>query len=110
MFDPQPVTWLPGYVLDGANHLIKLTTNDAAGDKTLPLLTDALANATTGDIRAVLYAIEEAKYQAWLAQSADLPNKMSLSKSISFVNGAIVYSYTSKFTLSPVGGLLVAAE
>ncbi len=109
-FDPKPSTWLgAGYTV--ASHIVGLQTNDASSNKTLPQLTDALANATTGDIRAVAFAIAEALYQAWLSQAGSQPAKMTITRSAATgQNGTIIYTYTLKFVLSPTGNYTVPAE
>lgn len=102
-FDPAPSTWLgAGYTL--ASHVAGFNTNDASSNKLLTQLTDAQANATTGDIRTVAMALSEALFQAWLAQSTpDRPAKMTLAKSTTGgSDGTSIYTYTFRFYVDPV--------
>lgn len=80
-----------------------MNTNDASSNKTLPQLSDASADPTTGDIREVAFAIAEALYQAALAQSANLPNRMTITRSVvsnTGVAGSLKNIYTFTFQLS----------
>lgn len=77
-FDQKPSTWLgAGYSLT-ANE-IKLRTATAGSNVAIPEVTDAEANATTGDIRKVSFGLVEMLYQAWLTQAqADRPQRMNI--------------------------------
>jgi hypothetical protein len=110
-FDPAPSTWLgAGYDSDSGAHTITFNTDDAASNKTLPLLTDALGDPTTGDIRSVAIALVEALYQAWLAQSGSQPTKMTISRGVSTgSSGTVSYSYSLRFT-TDVGAITMSAE
>lgn len=100
-YDAKPSTWLgAGYSL--ASNAITMNTNDAGSNKTLTELTDAEANATTGDVRKLFYALVEKMYAAYMAQaSADRPTKMAIvrSTSINDTAGSGVRSYTFTFYL-----------
>lgn len=94
-FNPAPQTWLGlGYTLAASN--VKLTTATAGGNIALPQLTDTEANATTGDIREVVFAIMEALSAAWTAQApADRPVEMTIQKTASnVVAGKVTYNYS----------------
>jgi len=110
-FNPAPSSWLgAGYSL-GTNQA-KFKTATAGADIALPELTDAEANATTGDIRQVAYALAEALWQAWLAQeAADRPSKMGIAKNsvVNNADGTISHTYTLTFT-NAITGQDVAAE
>ncbi len=108
-FTKVPSTWLgAGYSL--ASHVIGLKTSDGS-PQTLPQLTDALADPTTGDIRSIAFALAEALYQAWLSQAGSQPAKMTITRSAATgQNGTILYTYTLKFVLSPIGNYTVPAE
>jgi hypothetical protein len=110
MPDLKPSTWLgAGYSQTG--NTIVLNTSDAASNKTLPQLTNALANATTGDIRSVAFALSEALFQAWVAQSANQPGKMTLRRIAQTDAGnTIRYSYVFDFVITPGVPSLVASE
>lgn len=82
MFRPSPALWLgPGYSL--ASRRIRLTTQTAGADVLLTKLTDAEANASSGDIRMVMRAICYAFWEAWAAQQErNLPKRMILEKTV----------------------------
>lgn len=103
-FTKAPSTWFgAGYSLASSN--IKLTTVTAGSNIALPQLTDTDANATTGDIRVVAFAIVEALYQAWVAQAGNQPTKMGISRSASNkTTGKITYKYDFQFEVSPPSG------
>ncbi len=104
-FDPAPQTWLGlGYTLASSN--VKLTTATAGGNVALPELTDTEANATTGDIRKVAFAISEALYAAWVEQgTADQPLEMTLQKQVNPLNGGaqLQLIFTSTFVVDVTG-------
>jgi len=99
-----------GAVLDitddgGTDHLIK-----SMG--TLDELTDAEANATTGDWRKVLFAIMEMIYSKWSGlATADRPSKVVVtrSSSVNNITSEITRTYTVRVTLSP-GTIDVSSE
>jgi hypothetical protein len=56
MANPIPSSYFPGVALT-ANNELEFSTAGSAGTKSFPLLTDAEANPSTGDIREMAYAI-----------------------------------------------------
>jgi len=79
-FDPKPSTWLANWSEDGTNITVPIAT--------FLEMTAAEADATTGDIRKVLFAVCEALHAKWLATpAADRPVRMTISKN-STVNSA----------------------
>jgi predicted 3-demethylubiquinone-9 3-methyltransferase (glyoxalase superfamily) len=96
-FDAKPSTWLgAGYSV--ASNAITMNTNDAAENKTLTELTDAEAHATTGDIRKVIFALQEKLFAAYNATAtADRPTKMTIQKSTSVntATGVVTNVYTT---------------
>lgn len=82
-FDKTPSTWLgPGYTL--VSHVAGFTTATAGSNIALPQLSDTEANATTGDIREIAFALMEALYTAWVAQgAAGRPVEMTIAKNVS---------------------------
>jgi len=99
--DLTPTTWLgAGYSLDGTNHLIKLNENDAASNKLLKQLTDALANASTGDIRSVFFSLCEMMYQAYKTQAAasNRATQMTISRTLAGTENE-QFTYTCQFNL-----------
>ena len=101
-FDKKPSTWLgAGYASSSGSHTVTFNTNDAASNKTLTQLTDANADPDTGDIRIVGFALLQALYAAALAQSANLPTKMTITRSVQAQTGGnIKYSYNMSFVVS----------
>lgn len=115
-FTPVPSTWLgSGYTLSGSGA--SATINFGINGNTNPTFTEitaAEANATTGDIRKILYGIVEGiyvKYQAVAAVPANLPNRLTVSKtsSVNSTTGLITSNYFIQFVLE-ASGLDVTAE
>lgn len=103
-FDPLPPTWIPGWSEDGTNIIIPLAS--------LPEITAAEADATTGDIRKSLYALCEHLRDTWdTMASADRPSKMVISATatINPTTNEITKRYTFAFT-AEASGIDVAAE
>lgn len=110
--DVKPSTYFgAGYSLSG--NTIVLNTNDAASDKLLSKLSNAKANATTGDARQVALAIVEALYAAYVAQrdNNNKPKQMSVQTSASRdSSGNFNFAYTFNFTFTESGTWTVVAE
>jgi len=104
--DLKPSTWLgAGYAVDDTNKLITFNTNDASTNKLLEQLTNAQANATTGDIRDVVFAFCEALNVAWQAQSANRTAKMVIKQqTIAQTDGTQKRIYTFTFVVTPPTG------
>lgn len=101
-FDDAPSGWLGAGYTASANA-IHLQTNDAGSNKTLPMLTDAEAHATTGDIRKIYLAVCEAIYQSYNDKAvADRPAMMSLYRSdaVNSETGIITRTYNFQFKLA----------
>jgi hypothetical protein len=119
--DLKPVTYFgPGYGNSGgaaAGPITFGTANKAnVADRTLPNLTDAEANASTGDVRKLYWAIIEDLYQELnavnsAAPSADRFTKMSFTRFASqdTSNGIYEFSYNFSFNLTS-GAFEVANE
>lgn len=107
----NPGEWFgAGYSL--ASNAITMNTNDAAANKTLTELTDAEANATTGDSRKVIYALAEAFYAKYNSlATADRPTQMQIYRSTSSndITGETTRTYTLVFKVTPTD-VDVAAE
>lgn len=91
-FDPKPPTWLPGWSEDGTNITLPIAS--------LPELTAAEADADTGDIRKVMYALMSKMQAVWDAlPSADRPTRMTLyhTASVDPTSGIITHSFTATF-------------
>jgi hypothetical protein len=91
-FDKAPGTWLTNWAEDGTDIIVPIAT--------FPEMTAAEADAATGDIRKVLYAVCEALHQKWTATATtDRPTKWSVRKS-SYVNpitGQTTHTYSHTF-------------
>jgi len=107
-FTKAPSGWLgAGYTLSGSGTTAAINFGISGNtNPTLPEITAAEANASTGDIRMVYYGIVEQLYQSYLAKaSADQPNRMTLSKSssVNSTTGLITTTYSIQFVLAATG-------
>jgi len=113
-FSATPSGWLgAGYTLSGSGTTAAINFGISGNtNATLPEITTAEANATTGDIRKIYYGIVEQLYQSYLAKAtADRPNRLAFSKSsnVDSTTGLITTSYTIQFVLA-ASGLDVTTE
>ena len=110
-FDPAPSTWFPaGYSNDSGAHTISFNTAEGATPPILTQLTDALADPTTGDIRSIMMGACEGFFQAYLAQGADIPTRMTITRNTSTgPSNTTVFNYTFKFTVDATE-IVVASE
>ena len=75
-FDPTPTTWLASWSEDGTTISVPIAT--------FPELTAVEADAATGDIRKIAWALMEKLYATYNATAiADRPTKWTMSKSSS---------------------------
>jgi len=91
-FDETPTTWIPDWSEDGTTISIPLAT--------FAELTAAEADATTGDIRKILYALCEKFYDSWNnTVTADRPTRMTIYKSSSpnVSTGITTHTYQFRF-------------
>ena len=115
-FSATPSGWLgAGYTVSGSGTTAAInfgiSGNTAVGEA-LPEITSSEANATTGDIRKIYYGLAEKMYQSYINKAtADLPNRMTFSKSsnVNSTTGLITTNYTFQFVLAATG-LDVTAE
>jgi hypothetical protein len=94
-FDPKPSTWLPSWSENGTDITLPIAS--------IPELTAAEADATTGDIRKVVFALLTKLYAVWSAlDSADRPTKMQLQKrsNINTDTGIITHTFSATFECS----------
>ena len=107
-FTKAPSGWLgAGYSVSGSGTTAAINFGISGNtNETLPEITTAEANASTGDIRMIYYGIVEKLFQAYLAKAtADRPNRLSLSKSsnVDSTTGLITTNYTIQFVLAATG-------
>ena len=75
-FTATPTAWIANWSEDGTDITVPLAT--------FTELTAAEADASTGDIRDIVWALMEHLYDAWNdTASADRPTKWTASKSVS---------------------------
>lgn len=107
-FAKAPSGWLgAGYSVSGSGTTAAINFGISGNtNPTLPEITAAEANASTGDIRMIYYGIVEQLYQSYLAKAtADRPNRMAISKSsnVDATTGLITTNYTIQFVLAATG-------
>ena len=110
-FDSKPSTWLgAGYALTSSQIILNTATH--AAPVCLDELTDPEANATTGDIRKLFYALCEKMWQSYNSTAtADKPSKMRFYRSTSSNDAAGTESRSYSFTFDIEStGTEVAAE
>lgn len=109
-FNPIPSNWLgAGYTL--TTNVAGFNTNDATSNKLLTKLTTAEANASSGDIREIIFSMIESFYQAWISKAeADRPTKLNITRNGNALpNGNINYTYTFQLEVATTS-LNVASE
>jgi hypothetical protein len=80
-YNGAPSNWMTGYSL--ASSQARFNTDSAGSDQLLTKLTDAQANATTGDVRDVFRSLCYMMSEAWTDQtSANRPVKMTIRKQV----------------------------
>ena len=98
-FDKTPTVWMPNWSEDATNIIVPIAT--------FPEMTAAEADAATGDIRKILYALLEKLYAVWAALAvADRPSRMTMSRSTSVndTTGEITRQYVITLVTAPVAG------
>ena len=113
-FNPSPSGWLgAGYTLSGSGTTAAINFGISGNtNATLPEITTAEANSSTGDVRKIYYGIVEQLYQSFLAKAvADRPNRMTITKNagVDATTGLITTNYTFQFVLA-ASGLDVTSE
>jgi hypothetical protein len=91
-FVKTPTTWLPNWSENGTDITLPIAS--------LPELTAAEADAATGDIRKIFFAIMRKLFSVWTATAiADRPTKMTMQKasSIDPSTNILTETYTIKF-------------
>ncbi|MEQ1862910.1 MAG: hypothetical protein ABMA13_23560 [Chthoniobacteraceae bacterium] len=104
-FNPAPSNWIPNWSEDGTDITVPIAS--------FPELTAGEADAATGDIRKLAYAIAEKLYMKFVSEAAgdDAPAQMQITKgqSLNPSTGKITVTYAFTFVLTPAG-LDVSAE
>lgn len=103
-FAATPNAWLENWSEDGTEITVPIAT--------FPELTAGEADATTGDIRKIVYALMEKLYNEFNERAAaDRPVKMTINKSSSYnqATGRLTVSYGVNLELA-LSGAEVAAE
>jgi len=104
--DLAPSEWIASWSEDATNVSFPIAS--------VPELTAAEADGTTGNISKVMFALMEKIYQEYIAlPTADRPTKMVVTRSTSTndLTGVITRTYAVAFyTAVSVGGLEVQAE
>lgn len=110
-FDQKPSTWFgAGYSV--TSHVIGFKSSDGS-PVTVPNLPDADADPTTGDVRKVMFNMDEMEYQAWVTQVAagGQPLKMTIIRSsIENSDGTFTRTYTKQYIVASSGAPDVVAE
>lgn len=97
-FDPAPTELFAGMSEDGTDLTIPIAS--------IPELTAAEADAVTGDLRKLIYALSERMFQYYNAlPTADRPTKITVAKSIqsSPTTGTQTISYVIRCVTASTG-------
>ena len=90
-FNPLPQPWFAGLTDDATTLSIPIAS--------IPELTAAEIDATTGDIRKFLYALSEQAWTVWnTLATADKPGKMTIYKSTSTNAATAITTHTYTLT------------
>lgn len=86
-FNTSPTNSIPGYTSDGTNMVIPIAA--------LSYLSAGQCNASTGDIRQIVFAIQETIYQKWIAiPGTNRSERVSVSRASTVYTNRIAYTYT----------------
>jgi hypothetical protein len=109
-FNKSPQDWIDGIVSIEDDHVTPESL--VIPLSSIPELTSAEVNDTTGDIRRLLFAVVDSFYQAWNAKpNADRPVRMTVSRqtTVNDALGTTTRNYTFSFAIS-TGSIEVAPE
>jgi hypothetical protein len=104
-FSQVPTNWITSYASDDTTLTIPRAS--------LPELSAAEANTTTGDIRDIVFAFVERIYQVYITSAAaDRPAKMTLIRSTQTneTTGKVTRQYTINFTMDEAAGSLTTSD
>jgi hypothetical protein len=100
-YNKAPTNWLgAGYTLD--SNKVQFNTSSAPSNPLVLELTNAQANASSGDVAQVFYGLCSMMNKAWTAKAtADRPNNMIINKATQSVSETqIQHSFTLSFVVS----------
>ncbi|MFZ4394157.1 MAG: hypothetical protein ACOYOU_00865 [Kiritimatiellia bacterium] len=103
MYSAVPTGWFANWSEDGTNITLPIAS--------LPQLTAAEADAATGDIRKIVFALVDKMQAAYAAlASADRPTKVTITRatSVDDTTGKIRRTYSFEFELESAGEEVVA--
>lgn len=92
--DLKPSTWISSWVLTDTDTKVSFPI------ASIPYMTAAEADADTGDMRKVTFALVEELYQHFIGlASADRPTKMTIAKtsSTNTETGVVTNNFTFRF-------------
>jgi len=101
--DVKPSTWIASWSENGTDVTFPIAS--------VPLLSAEEADATTGDMRKVIFALASKFYSTYIGTaSADRPSKMSITKSASTntETGIVTNVFTFRFYTEVTGEEVVA--
>jgi hypothetical protein len=101
-FNASPTNWIPGYTSNGTNMVIPIAS--------VPFLSASQAATSTGDVRQIVFAIQEAIYQKWLTiPSSNQSDRITVSRASTVYSNRITYIYTYRVDVVPAS-LVVMPE
>jgi hypothetical protein len=97
-----PTNWIAGYTSDGTNMVIPIAS--------LPYLDAGQCSAETGDVRQIVFAIQEEIYQKWiLIPATNRSDRIGVARSSVVYSNRIANTYSYRADLAPVS-LVVLPE
>lgn len=101
-FNGSPTNWISGYSSDGTNMVIPIAS--------LSYLSAGQCNATTGDVRQIVFAIQETIYQKWITiPTTNQSGRVTVSRASTVYTNRIAHIYTYRADLTPAS-LIVMPE
>ncbi len=86
-FVAAPTNWIAGYSFDGTNMSIPIAA--------LNYLTAGQCSASTGDIRQIVFAMQETVYQKWISiPTTNRSGRINVSRTSSVYTNRISYTYS----------------
>ena len=101
-FVASPTNWIAGYTSDGTNMVIPIAS--------LNYLSAGQCDGSTGDVRQIVFAIQETIYQKWVSiPTTNRSGRVSVGRSSAVNTNRISYTYTYRADVLPVS-LVVMPE